>query len=53
MILSEAIRQYQVALEAKRVDPLNEYLWEELLDAKKAMEVAWLESRYEWDGEED
>jgi hypothetical protein len=33
---------YQVFLEGHRADPDNEHLYEDMLKAKAAMEVAWL-----------
>ena len=35
---------YQVLLEGHRMDPDNEELYEDMLKARTAMEVAWLEA---------
>lgn len=43
MILQDEQLAYQAYLEAVRLDPDNEQLQEDLLKARRAVEVAWLE----------
>ena len=40
--LAMETQAYQVFLEGHRVDPDNEHLYQDMLKAKAAMEVAWL-----------
>jgi hypothetical protein len=41
--LASETQAYQVFLEGHRADPDNEDLYQDMLKAKAAMEVAWLE----------
>jgi hypothetical protein len=43
MSIVEANRQYQALLEAHRIDPDDEMVWQELQMAKAALERLWLE----------
>lgn len=45
MTLSEATEAYQAQLEGHRLDPDCEELWEDLLRARRALEIAWLEAK--------
>jgi hypothetical protein len=42
--LAAETEAYQVLLEGHRMDPENEHLYLDLLKARAAMEVAWLQS---------
>jgi hypothetical protein len=42
--LAAETEAYQALLEGHRMDPENEHLYLDLLKAKAAMEVAWLQS---------
>jgi hypothetical protein len=42
--LAAETEAYQVLLEGHRMDPDNEHLYLDLLKARAAMEVAWLQS---------
>lgn len=43
MTLAEASEAYQALLEGHRAHPDNDELYEDMLKAKAAMEIAWLE----------
>lgn len=45
MEMMEASRQYQDLLEAYRIDPDDEAIWDELQQAQAVLEVAWLETQ--------
>lgn len=42
MSLADETSAYQTLLEGHRADPDNDELWQDLLKAKGAMEVAWI-----------
>lgn len=46
MTLAEATRIYQANLEAHRIDPDDEVVYKELLNAKIDMETLWLENSF-------
>ena len=43
MNLTEATRHFQAALEAHRVDPENEPVWDELQQARLTVELLWVQ----------
>lgn len=45
--LAQEMEAYQVLLEGHRMDPDNEELYQDMLKAKAALEVAWLERSHQ------
>jgi hypothetical protein len=44
--LATEVEAYQVLLEGHRLDPDNDEIYQDMLKAKAAMEVAWLEQHH-------